>query len=109
MSGEIPAIDNSVLPAAVRNGTTAQQQTYKTALTFERQLVGQLTQQLADSAAPADDGSDSTDDGAGASMSSNTDAYTQMLPGVLADSIMKSGGLGLAQQLYDNMQKGAAA
>ena len=89
MSAGLPPVDQALLPAAVRTGTPERRKEYDTALAFERQLVGELTKQLAATAAPEDD----------ASTSAATKTYRDMLPGTLADSIMAEGGLGLAQQL----------
>jgi Rod binding domain-containing protein len=96
MSSALPPIDERVLPADVRNGTTADKTRYKAALHFERELVAQLTEQLSDSAKP-----DSGDD---ASSSTAVETYQQMLPGVLADNIMQAGGLGLARQIAENLK-----
>jgi Rod binding domain-containing protein len=96
MADALPPIDNSLLPADVRNGTTADQNRYKTGLSFERQLVEQLTQSLSDSTK-----GDSDDDGSSAA----TNSYKQMLPGVMADSIMQSGGLGLARSIAQNLKE----
>jgi Rod binding domain-containing protein len=96
MSSALPPIDDRVLPADVRDGTTADKTRYKTALQFERELVAQLTQQLADSTKP-ETGDESS------STAANT--YKQMLPGVLADNIMQSGGLGLARQIAQNLKE----
>jgi Rod binding domain-containing protein len=105
VSTALPPIDNSMLPADVRTGSTADQQRYKTALSFEREFVQQLTQQLADTTkagdpSGGDDDSDSTGDGSSAA----TNSYQQMLPGVLADSVMSSGGLGLARTIAQSMK-----
>jgi Rod binding domain-containing protein len=91
----LPPIDSSVLPADVRQGSQAEQARYKTALGFERELVSQLTQQLADTASPGDG-----DEG-----SSGASSYRQMLPDVLADSVMQSGGLGLARTIAESMKE----
>ena len=96
----LPPIDNSLLPADVRNGTTADQNRYKTALSFERQLVEQLTQSMADTT-KAQEGSSDDSDGSSAA----TDSYKQMLPGVMADSIMSAGGLGLARTIAQNLKE----
>jgi Rod binding domain-containing protein len=96
MTNALPPIDERVLPAEVRNGTTADKTNYTAALQFERELVAQLTEQLADSA-KSDAGDESS------STAANT--YKQMLPGVLADSIMQSGGLGLARQIAQNLKE----
>lgn len=97
MTGALPNIDDRVLPADVRNATTADKTRYKTALQFERELLSQLTQTLADTAKA--DGADDT--GADAA----TKSYEQMLPGVLADSVMQSGGLGLARTIAQNLKE----
>ena len=101
MTSALPPIDNSLLPADVRTGTTADKDRYKTALAFERQLVEQLTQSMADTTKAQDSGS--SDDGDGSSAS--TDSYKQMLPGVMADSIMSAGGLGLAATIAQSLKE----
>jgi Rod binding domain-containing protein len=102
VSSTLPPIDNSLLPADVRTGSTADQQRYKTALSFEREFVQQLTQQLADTTKPDTSGGD--DDSAGDGSSAATESYQQMLPGVLADSVMSAGGLGLARTIAQSMK-----
>ena len=102
MSTALPPIDNALLPADVRNGSKTDQDNYKSGLAFERQLVEQLTQIMSDTT-KAGQGSDAgSEDGSSAA----TDSYKQMLPGVMADSIMSAGGLGLARTIADNL-KGA--
>jgi Rod binding domain-containing protein len=96
MSGALPPIDDRVLPADVRTGTTADKTRYETALQFERELVSQLTQTLADTTK-----TDGSDDAA----STATKSYEQMLPGVLADNVMQSGGLGLARTIAQNLKE----
>jgi Rod binding domain-containing protein len=100
----LPPIDNSLLPADVRTGTTADKNRYKTALAFERQLVEQLTQSMADTT-KAEQGSSSDDDSTSDGSSAATDSYKQMLPGVMADSIMSAGGLGLARTIAANLKE----
>ena len=92
----LPPIDERTLPADVRSGSNADKTRYKTALAFERELVAQLTQQLADTAQPAD--------GADGGSAAQT-AYRQQLPGVLADNIMSAGGLGLARSVAQAMKE----
>ena len=105
MSTALPPIDNSVLPADVRAGSVDDQQRYKTALSFERELVQQLTQQLADTTSGGDaSGGDDDGTGSGDGSSAATDSYKQMLPGVLADSVMSAGGLGLARTIAQGMK-----
>jgi Rod binding domain-containing protein len=94
----LPPIDNSLLPADVRNGSKADKDNYTAGLTFERQLVEQLTQIMADTTKA--EGQGNGDDGSSAA----TDSYKQMLPGVMADSIMSAGGLGLARTIADSLK-----
>jgi Rod binding domain-containing protein len=96
MSSALPPIDDRVLPADVRNGASADKTRYETALHFERELVSQLTEQLSDTA-KLSEGDEAS--------SAATTTYQQMLPGVLADSIMQSGGLGLARTIAQNLKE----
>jgi Rod binding domain-containing protein len=91
----IGPIDQSLLPADVRNGTPADRKRYEAALGFERMLISQLTQQLADTSKPAGD-----DSASGA-----TSMYRQMLPGTMADAITEAGGLGLARSIAANLKQ----
>jgi Rod binding domain-containing protein len=108
----LPPIDQSLIPASVRNGSAQDKKDYTAALGFEQMLVGELTKAMTSTADPVGDGStgddssastDSSGDDTTAS-SSTTDAatstYLQMLPDQLAGSIMSNGGLGLAQSFY---------
>ena len=97
----IGPIDQSLLPADVRNGTPQDRKRYEAALGFERMLVAQLTQQLADTAKPADDGDGGGESGA-------TSAYRSMLPGTMADAITQAGGLGLARTIADDLKRSGA-
>lgn len=104
----LPPIDDSALPADLRTASRDDKTRYKTALSFERQLVEQLTQQLSDTTSTdGTDGTDGTsdDDSGGGGSSAATDSYKQMLPGVLADSIMQAGGLGLARTIAQNLKE----
>jgi len=85
----IAPIDQSLLPAEIRNGSADQRKTYVAALGFERQLVEQLAQQLAST----------TNRDESASESAATASYREQLPGVLADAVIAGGGLGLAAQI----------
>ena len=66
----------------------------KAALGFERQLLVQLTEQLAKSAMPE-----------GESASAATNAYRDLLPGTLADAMVAAGGVGLAASLVKETGK----
>jgi len=90
-------IDNSLLPASVRTGTTGDKDRYKSALAFERQLVEQLTESIATTSKAQSDSGDGS--------SAATSSYKQMLPGVMADSIMSAGGLGLAATIAQSLKE----
>lgn len=81
-------IDQALLPASVRNGSDERKQQYQAALSFERVLVGQLTEQLM-KPTPGADGEDAP---------AAVKLMKESLPSTLADSLMAAGGLGLAQQ-----------
>lgn len=85
-------VDQALLPAAVRNGSAERKEQYKAALSFERVLVGQLTEQLMKGTAFG------TGDDAPAAVK----VMKEQMPASLADAIMGAGGLGLAQQLDTN-------
>lgn len=84
--GALPPIDQSQLPADVRNAPQARRDAYTAATGFEKLLVQQLTSSLAESAKDALGG-----DG----------PYASLLPDALAQGVMDGGGLGLAAQLTD--------
>jgi Rod binding domain-containing protein len=93
----LPPIDNSLLPADVRAGTAADKDRYKSALAFERTLVEQLTESMAATSKAQSDSGDGS--------SAATNSYKQMLPGVMADSIMSAGGLGLAATIAQSLKE----
>jgi Rod binding domain-containing protein len=107
IGSSLPAIDQANEPADIRNGNTAAKNAYQEALGFEDILVQQLTQELASTVtSPSDDGSgddgssDSSDSSGGILGSDpSTSEFASMIPTALTDSIMSSGGLGIAQQL----------
>lgn len=79
----------AVLPADVRKGGKEAKDAYGAALGFERMLVKQLTKSLADSAAVG-----------GAEKGSAPAAYRDMISDGIADAITQAGGIGLADDLY---------
>jgi len=104
----LPPIDTANEPADIRNGNSAAQKAYQEALGFEDILVQQLTQELSCTVtSPSDDGSSgdgsdgSSSDSSGGILGSDpsTSAFASMIPTALTQSIMSSGGLGIAQQL----------
>jgi Rod binding domain-containing protein len=102
----LPVIPDTALPADVRSGSDKDKQTYQAALGFERQLLTQLTQSMVATTQNGDGSSDSSDssgDGTDAGFGSTdavTQAYNQMLPDQLANSLVSGGGTGMAENLY---------
>jgi Rod binding domain-containing protein len=83
-----PLAPGTVLPADVRAAGPDAQQEYRTALAFERVLIGQLTKAM-----QATIGGE--DDAGGAA----TRAYKEMLPDTMADALVAGGGIGLSSDL----------
>jgi Rod binding domain-containing protein len=102
----LPIVPDTALPADVRKGSARDKQTYQAALSFERELLGQLMQSMTDTTQPADDSSDSGSDSDFSSSDAATSAYRQMLPGQLTDATIAGGGTGLADSLYRALREG---
>ena len=83
-----PLAPGTVLPADVRAAGPDAQQEYRTALGFERVLVGQLTKAMQATVG----GEESGDAG--------SKSYRDMLPDTMADALVSNGGTGLAHDLY---------
>ena len=104
-AANLPPIDQANLPAEIRNGNAQAKQAYQQALGFEDILMQQLTQQLADTVtSPGGDSSnsgDSSDSSPGGILGSDpsTNAFASLIPTTLTQSIMSSGGTGMAEQL----------
>lgn len=75
------------LPRELRGASVGEQQEYRSALAFERVLLGQLAKAMQGTV---------SQDGEG---SAATQAYTNMLPDTLADAMVAGGGIGLASDL----------
>lgn len=89
---DIAPIDQALLPKAVREGTAERKQNYQAALSFERVLVGQMTEAMTKGL-----GAMTGDDEDGGSAA--TAQLKQQMPGTLADALMAGGGIGLAAQM----------
>ncbi|HTN25588.1 MAG TPA: rod-binding protein [Solirubrobacteraceae bacterium] len=90
-----PLAAGTVLPADVRAGGAAAEKEYRTALAFERVLLGQLTKAM-QATVPGED-----DDATAA-----TKTYRDMLPDTMADALSAGGGIGLADNLYRSLKTG---
>ena len=94
----------AVIPADVRKAGNDAEQTYRVALGFERTLLEQLTKSMSKDMVGMDEGAADGDGSEESGASAATSAYTDMLPGTLADSITSAGGLGLAHDLWLSMR-----
>lgn len=81
----VGGIDSGAMP--LPPGSEKRTDAERAALGFERMLLVQLTRQLAKTA----DGEEGS--------SAATQAYRDLLPGVMADAIVAGGGIGLADGL----------
>jgi len=86
----LPQIPSTALPAAVRAGSDADKQAYKTALGFEQILLDQLVGEMLPKGTLTE----------GPYASPVQEAFTS---GLIAD-----GGIGLAAQLYPSLKKGVS-
>ena len=113
-STNVPVVDAANEPADIRNGNSAAQKAYQEALGFEDILVQQLTQELASTVTSPADGSDSSGSSGSSDSSSDssggilgsdpsTSAFASLIPTALTQSIMSSGGVGIAQQLAQSI------
>jgi Rod binding domain-containing protein len=94
----IPPVDlpaGVTLPREIREAGAGAQQEYRSALAFERVLLGQLTKAMQATV---------SNDGEGASAA--TEAYKNMLPDTMADALVANGGIGLASDLVRALRTG---
>lgn len=84
----LPAVPDTALPADVRKGTPAQRRDYSAALGFEQVLLGQVVQAMI----PED-----SELGSGPYAGAVQDAFAQ--------GLVDAGGIGLAGQIYRQMQE----
>jgi Rod binding domain-containing protein len=99
----IPPVDlptGVALPPEIRAAGAGAQQEYRSALSFERVLLGQLTKAM-QATVPADD-----EDGEGSGTSAATKTYKDMLPDKMADALVAGGGIGLASDLVRALRTG---
>jgi Rod binding domain-containing protein len=95
-AAELPPLPaGTVLPASVRNASPDEQRDYRTAMAFERVLIGQLTKAM-QATVPGED-----DDATAA-----TKTYRELLPGTMADALVAGGGIGLAADLARSLKTG---
>jgi Rod binding domain-containing protein len=93
----IPPVDlpaGVALPPEVRTAAPDVQKDYRSALAFERVLLGQLTKAMQATVAPEGEGS------------AATKAYQERLPDTMADALVAGGGIGLASDLVRALKTG---
>lgn len=90
---ELPA--GTTLPPELRSASAGEQQEYRSALAFERVLLGQLTKAMLSTTGGAEEGA-----------SAATETYKSMLPDTMADALVANGGIGLASDLVRALRTG---
>jgi hypothetical protein len=106
-ASSLPAIDQALVPASIRNGDQKAKDAYQTGMAFEQVLVNELSQEMAASVpGGSDDGLGGTTGDSGSSSSGGVmggggglGAYSSLLPQSLTSSIMASGGTGVALEI----------
>jgi len=83
----LPAISTASLPAEIRAAGTDAVKDYKAALGFEQLLAGQLVQRMVESSGELGDG-----------------PYATTMQDTLTHALTGGQGLGLARQIYKEMQ-----
>ena len=87
----LPSVPDAALPAAVRSGSPADRDAYKSALGFEQVMLGRLVESIV----PED--------------STLADSpYAGAVKDSFAQGLADAGGIGLAQQLFETMQRTSA-
>ena len=83
----LPLISNALLPTDVRQAGTQAVKDYKAALGYEQLLVGQLVKDMTGTTGPLAEG-----------------PYASTLQDTLTGALVGGRGVGLAQQIYKEMQ-----
>jgi Rod binding domain-containing protein len=91
---DLPA--GAPLPREIRDAGPEAQESYRSALAFERVLLGQLTKAMQATVAPEGE------------TSAATKAYRDRLPDTMADALVAGGGIGLASDLVRALKTGQA-
>ncbi len=86
-STSVSVVDQAALPANIRTASKERQQEFQQAKAFERVLIGQMTESMMKTTGMSEDAP------------AAVKAMKDQLPGLLADALSTSGGLGLAQQM----------
>ncbi len=89
MIAPVDATAGAPLPPEIRAASRAVQDEYRSALAFERVLLGQVTKAMGSTMIGG------PQEGASAA----TEAYKNMLPDTMADAVIAGGAIGLASDL----------
>jgi hypothetical protein len=87
----LPSVPDTALPASVRSGSAQDKAAYRSALGFEQVMLGQLVEAIVPK--------DSTLAGS---------PYAGAVQDSFAQGLVDAGGIGLAQQLFETMQRTSA-
>lgn len=87
MTAPISPVAGAALPPEIRAAGKSVQDEYRSALAFERVLLGQVTKAMQSTI------------GGPEGASAATEAHKNMLPDTMADAIIAGGGIGLASDL----------
>ena len=86
----LPQIPESALPAAVRGGTAADRQAYRTAMGFEQVLLSQLVEEMVPKGTLTEG------------------PYAAPVQEALTGGLVNAGGIGLGAHLYPMLRKEAS-
>jgi hypothetical protein len=87
----LPSVPDTALPASVRSGSDEDKRSYRSALGFEQVMLGQLVEAIV------------PEDSALAGS-----PYAGAVKDSFAQGLVDAGGIGLAQQLFETMQRTSA-
>ena len=84
----LPAVPETALPGAVRNGSVEDRRRYQAALGFEQVLLGQVVKSIVPEDSELADG-----------------PYASAVQDAFSQGLTAAGGVGLAAQLFETMQR----
>jgi hypothetical protein len=105
----LPAVNQALEPAWVRDGSASTQKAYASALSFEQTLVEQLSQTMTatsglESESSSGEGEASSEEGASSASGAGDSQLSSLLPQALSSGVMHAGGLGLAAQMTRDLE-----
>ncbi|HEY1834504.1 MAG TPA: hypothetical protein VGG08_08715 [Solirubrobacteraceae bacterium] len=108
LGGSLPAsvapVNQALEPAWVRNGSTATQQAYHTALAFEEMLLEQLSSALTQDGVQGEGEEAGAAEGEESAPKLGGGLFSSMLPQALSQGLVAGGGLGVADELTRELQ-----